>query len=317
MKKALITGITGQDGSYLAEYLIKRGYEVHGIVRRSSVDSMVRIGHLDNIHVYDGDLLDAMSISRVVKDVVPDELYNLAALSDVKISFQVPANAVEIGTVGVVNVLEAVRQHHPECKVYQACSSEMFGNSPPPQSETTPFDPQSPYGCGKVFSYHICRNYREAYNMFVSNGILFNHESPRRGENFVTRKISKAAARIHNGLQDKLYLGNLDSYRDWGYAPDYVRAMHMMLQCDSPSDYVVATGEKHSVREFVVEVFSSLGMNWEDYVDIKQDLFRPSEVNALLGDASKIKAELGWGAEVKFKKLCSIMLEHDLSEAKG
>lgn len=317
MKKAIITGVTGQDGSYLAEYLLEKGYEVHGVVRRSSTDSTVRIKHLEDVHLHDGDLLDALSLSRIICCVGPDELYNLAAFSDVKISFQIPANSVDVGTIGVVNVLESVRQNCPDCRVYQACSSEMFGNSPPPQSESTPFDPKSPYGCSKVFSYYLCRNYRESYNMFVSNGILFNHESPRRGSNFVTKKISMAAVRIYYGLQDKLYLGNLDAFRDWGYAPDYVKAMHMMLQCKSPRDYVVATGNRHTVREFVNEVFSLLNMNWEDYVEIKQSLFRPSEVNSLLGDASKIKCELGWETEVDFKKLCSIMVEHDLLEIKG
>ncbi len=313
--KALITGITGQDGSYLAEHLLSLGYEVHGIVRRASTPNTCNLkGVEDSITLHFGDLTDAGSIDHIVSEVQPDELYNLAAQSHVAVSFKVPQYTVNVGTCGTLNVLEAVRRVGKlSCRVYQASSSEMFGSSPPLQNEETPLVPLSPYACAKVFGFNLCHNYRVAYNMFISNGILFNHESPRRGETFVTRKISLAAARIKFGKQDKLYLGNLDAKRDWGYAPEYVRAMHMMLQADGPDDYVVATGEQHTVREFVQEIFSHVDLNWEDHVEVSGDFMRPSEVIDLCGDASKIKSKIGWEHEVTFSQLCQKMVEHDVN----
>ncbi len=316
-KRAIITGITGQDGSYLAEYLLDKGYEVHGIVRRSSVDNTQNIKRIvGDIFLHTGDLLDMASLTQTVKEVKPDELYNLASQSDVMASFNIPETTTSVGTSGVVNVLESVRSNCPDCRIFQAGTSEMFGNSLPPQSEITPYNPQSPYGCAKVFAYYICCNYRQAYDMFISNGIAFNHESPRRGEKFVTRKISLAVARIKLGMQDKLFLGNLDARRDWGYAPEYVRAMYMMLQSERPDDYVIATGEQHTIKEFVVEAFSAAGLDWRKYVDTKDDLLRPTEVASLCGDASKIRRDLGWVCEVKFDKLCSLMVEHDLNNVR-
>ncbi len=314
-KVALITGITGQDGSYLAEHLLSLGYEVHGIIRRSSSFNTGRIDHIFNkVHLHYGDLLDSTSMMNIIKTTAPDEIYNLASQSHVRVSFDVPQFTCDVTGIGVSNMLEILRTMDYAGKVYQASSSEMFGSSPPLQNEDTRFRPCSPYACAKVFAHHICQHYRETYGMYICCGILFNHESPRRGETFVTKKITRAVARIKLGLQDKLYLGNLDAKRDWGYTPEYVEAMHLMLQHDKPDDYVVATGETHSVEEFVVEVFKMAGLNWKDYVEFDPRYLRPKEVNVLCGDASKIKDALGWEPQVKFSELCSIMYNHDYDE---
>lgn len=327
-KKALITGITGQDGSYLAEFLISRGYEVHGLVRRSSTFNTERIDHLyldphDSqaaLFLHYGDLTDGTGLRRVLQKVKPAEVYNLAAQSHVKVSFEQPEYTADAVATGTLRLLEALRDYMDSCgqsvRVYQAGSSEMFGASPPPQSEATPFYPRSPYAVAKVAAFWFGVNYREAYGMYVANGILFNHESPRRGETFVTRKITRAAARIALGLQDRLYLGNLAARRDWGYAGDYVEAMWMMLQEDKPDDYVIATGESYSVEEFLHEVFQLLGLNWKDYVQIDPRYFRPAEVDFLLGDASKAREKLGWTPRVSFKELVKMMLDHDLEMAR-
>jgi GDPmannose 4,6-dehydratase len=324
MKKALITGITGQDGSYLAEFLLNKGYEVYGIIRRSSSFNTERIDHLykdphekPNLKLLYGDLNDSSSLAEIVHSVGPDEVYNLGAQSHVRVSFDIPEYTSEITGIGSLRLLEAIRRSGCKTRFYQASSSELFGKAAEiPQTEKTPFYPRSPYGCAKLYSYWITVNYRESYNLFACNGILFNHESPRRGETFVTRKITRAAARIKLGLQDKLYLGNLDAKRDWGFAGDYVEAMWMMLQADQPDDFVVSTGETHSVREFLEKVFKALGLNWEKHVEIDPRYYRPSEVDVLLGDSSKIRNKLGWKPTVSFDRLVKMMVEHDLDLAK-
>lgn len=323
MKKALITGITGQDGSYLAEFLLSKGYEVHGIVRRSSQFNTSRIDHLftssQNIHIHYGDLCDEASIQALIFNIKPDEIYNLGAQSHVQISFETPLYTADTDALGPLRILEAVRLYQQETgriiKVYQAGTSEMFGAAKPPQSEATTFHPRSPYGCSKVAAYWYGINYRESYNMFVVNGILFNHESPRRGENFVTRKITRAVGRIKHGLQEKLYLGNLDAKRDWGFAGDFVEGMWMMLQHEKADDYVLATGYSYSVREFLDEAFGMVDLDWNDYVEIDPKFFRPAEVDFLHGDASKAKEILGWEPKVDLKGLVKMMIEEDLKLA--
>jgi GDPmannose 4,6-dehydratase len=317
----LITGITGQDGSYLAEFLLQKGYEVHGIIRRASTFNTKRIDHLvmdphekTNLSLHFGDLSDAGQITNIIYNIEPDEIYNLAAQSHVRVSFDMPEYTGDISGLGMTRLLEAVRQSGIDTKVYQASSSEMFGNSPPPQNENTPFRPRSPYAAAKVYAYWMTVNYREAYDLFACNGILFNHESPRRGETFVTRKITIAAARIKLGAQDKLYLGNLDAKRDWGYAKDYVEAMWLMLQQDKPDDYVIATGETHSVREFLEETFNYLNLDWRDHVEIDPKYFRPTEVDSLAGDSSKARKKLGWKPKVRFKELVKLMVDADLKK---
>ncbi len=321
MKKALITGITGQDGSYLAELLLAKGYEVYGIIRRSSSFNTGRIDHIFQdphergvrLKLLYGDLNDSSSLNRLLREVQPEEIYNLGAQSHVRVSFDIPEYTAEITGVGSVRLLEAIRETGIPTKIYQASSSEMYGMvQAVPQNEETPFYPRSPYGCAKVYAYWITKNYRESYGMFACNGILFNHESPRRGETFVTRKVTRAVARIKAGLQKKLYLGNLEAKRDWGYAPDYVEAMWMMMQQQEADDYVIATGETHSVREFVEEAFSLVGLDWRQYVEIDPRYFRPAEVDLLIGDSSKAKANLGWEPKVKFKELVKIMVEADI-----
>lgn len=324
MKKALITGITGQDGSYLAELLLSKGYEVHGIIRRSSSFNTDRINHLYRdphdkdaaLFLHYGDLTDGASVRNVLHSVAPDEVYNLAAQSHVRLSFDQPVYTAEAGAIGTLLMLEAIRDLQMPARFYQAGSSEMFGNMPPPQSETTPFRPRSPYGCAKAYAHWQTVNYREAYGIFACNGILFNHESPRRGETFVTRKITRAATRIKEGLQDKLFLGNLDAKRDWGFAGDYVEAMWRMLQQGAPDDYVIATGKMHSVREFAIAVFGQLGMDSERFVAHDPRYLRPTEVDELCGDASKAKAKLGWAPRVTFGELAKMMTEHDWRLAK-
>ena len=326
MKKAFITGITGQDGSYLADLLLSKGYEVHGLVRRSSRYAIgSHEGALHNeqaatekLYLYYGDLSDFSSIMRVVSEVRPDEVYNLAAMSDVRVSFDIPEYTSDISGLGALRVIEAVRQSgRPETKIYQASTSELYGKVvETPQSETTPFRPQSPYAIAKQLAHEMCANYRGSYGMFIASGILFNHESPRRGPNFLTRKITRGVADIMLGRNRKIYLGNLDAKRDWGYAPEYVDAMWRMLQQDTPEDFVIATGETHSVREFLEEAFAIAGKKWEDHVEIRKELFRPSEVDVLIGDPSKAKAKLGWEPKVKFKELVRILLEADLEMAK-
>ena len=311
---ALITGITGQDGAYLAEFLLERGYEVHGMVRRASTESFERIGHLtDSITLHQADLLDQLSIITLVRDIRPREIYNLAAQSFVPTSWLQPLLTGEFTALGVTRMLEAVRLVDPKIRFYQASSSEMFGDvREEPQNENTPFWPRSPYGVAKVYGHWITVNYRESYDIFACSGILFNHESPRRGKEFVTRKVTDAVARIKLGVQDKLRLGNLEAMRDWGFSGDYVRAMWMMLQQDRPDDYVVASGVKHSVRELVELAFQHVGLDWRDHVEIDQDLFRPAEVNTLRGDASKARAVLGWTPSVSFAELVQMMVDADL-----
>jgi GDPmannose 4,6-dehydratase len=323
-KKALVTGITGQDGSYLAELLLHKGYEVHGIIRRSSSFNTGRIDHLyrdphdkaAKLFLHYGDLTDGSSLRHVLSMVRPDEVYNLASQSHVRLSFDQPVYTVESGAVGTLKLLEAIRDTDIPARFYQASSSEMFGSSPPPQNESTPFRPRSPYACAKLYSHWQTVNYREAYGLFACCGVLFNHESPRRGETFVTRKITRAATRIKEGLQDKVYLGNLEARRDWGYAGDYVEAMWLMLQQDQAEDYVIATGEAHTVREFAEEVFGLLGLDWRQYVAVDPRYFRPTEVEALLGDAAKAGQRLGWQPQVRFKDLARLMTEHDWQLAK-
>jgi GDPmannose 4,6-dehydratase len=315
MKKAFITGIAGQDGSYLAEYLVSLGYEVHGIVRRNSTPEHQesRINHLEGkVTTYYGDLLDQSSLEKLLRDIQPDEVYNIAAQSHVRISYEIPQFTVMTNALGVVNILEAVRNNCPNAKFYQASSSEMFGSSVDEdgyQRETTKMTPVSPYGCTKVFGYNIVRNYRNAYNMHASNGILFNHESPRRGSNFVTNKVVKATVRIKLGLQDKLELGNMDAYRDWGHSKDYVRAMHLIVQQEEPGDWVVATGVTHSVREMCEYVFGKLGLDYNQYVVQNQKFLRPEELKYLKGDSSQIRS-LGWEPEYTFETLMDEMIEH-------
>ena len=324
-RRALITGITGQDGSYLAELLLAKGYEVHGLIRRASTFNTGRIDHLyidphvpsAKLFLHYGDLTDAGGLAGLMSEVEPDEVYNLGAQSHVAVSFESPIYTADVDALGTLRLLEAIRQSPREIRFYQASSSEMYGKAVEvPQSERTPFHPRSPYGCAKVFSYWQTVNYREAYGLFAVNGILFNHESPRRGETFVTRKITRAATRIKLGLQDKLYLGNLDAERDWGYAGDYVEAMWLMLQQDEPVDYVIATGERHSVSEFARTTFEMLGLDWDLYVEIDPRYIRPAEVEVLEGDASKAREELGWEPRVRFHELVRMMVEADLEKAK-
>ena len=320
-KKALITGITGQDGSYLAELLLSKGYEVSGIIRRSSSFNTQRIDHIyEDPHesgrrlslVY-GDLNDASSLNKILRDLRPDEIYNLGAQSHVRVSFDIPEYTAEIGALGTLRLLEAIRETGVKTRFYQASSSELFGQVQEiPQRETTPFYPRSPYGVAKLYAYWITVNYRESYGMHASNGVLFNHESPRRHETFVTRKVTRAAAAIKLGLREKLFLGNLDAKRDWGYAPEFVEAMWLMLQQDSPDDFVIATGETHSVREFVEEAFSHLDLDWQRYVEIDPRYYRPAEVDLLVGDWSKAKRVLGWEPKKKFKDLVHEMVDADL-----
>ena len=334
-KTALISGVTGQDGSYLAELLLKKGYEVYGIKRRSSSFNTARIDHIYNNSKYPnfgiryGDLTESSSLNKIVRMIKPDEIYNLAAQSHVRISFEVPEYTSDVNALGTLRFLEALREIGFQTKFYQASSSEMFGASPPPQNEKTPFYPRSPYAVAKVFAYHITRLYREAYGMFICNGILFNHESERRGETFVTRKITRGLARIKLGLDEKMYLGNLEAKRDWGYAPDYVKMMYLIMQQDEPDDYVIATGETHTVREFVEEAakFSGFDLVWQGegleekginrksnrvIIEIDPKYFRPTEADILLGDATKAKEKLGWEPKVKFKELARLMVDADL-----
>jgi len=326
-KKALITGITGQDGSYLAELLLEKDYEVHGIVRRSSTFNTSRIDHIykdphdvsARLFLHYGDLTDGQNLTNLVLDLQPDEIYNLGAQSHVRVSFDSPQYTVQTTGIGALNVLEAARQlnKNKKTKVYQASSSEMFGAvAETPQTEKTPFHPQSPYACAKVYAFHQTVNYREAYDLFAVNGILFNHESPRRGETFVTRKITRAATRIKLGLQEKLYLGNLDAKRDWGFAKDYVQGMWMMLQHDTPEDFVLATGQTQSIKEFLNYTFEYLDLDWNDYVEIDPRYFRPTEVNLLLGDCSKAKELLGWEPKTSCRDLAELMVDHDIELAR-
>ncbi len=323
-KKALITGITGQDGSYLTELLLEKEYEVHGIIRRSSSFNTKRLEHLyvdphkdPLLKMHYGDLTDGTRLRELLFDIQPDEVYNLGAQSHVRVSFDEPVYTAEATGLGTLHILEALRRLKNPPRFYQASSSEMYGLVHEiPQSETTPFHPRSPYGCAKVYSYWQTVNYREAYGLFACNGILFNHESPRRGETFVTRKITRAAARIKLGLQDTLYLGNLDAKRDWGYAGDYVKAMWLMLQHDTPQDFVIATGETHTVREFLEEVFQYIGLDWQAYVKIDPRYYRPSEVDILLGDCTRAREILQWTPEVDFRGLARMMVDHDILEAR-
>lgn len=319
--KALITGITGQDGSYLTELLLDKGYEVYGIIRRSSSFNTARIDPLyQDPHAPDvrlrliyGDLNDASSLNRILRTIQPDEIYNLGAQSHVRVSFDIPEYTADVTGLGTIRLLEAIRESGLRPKFYQASSSEMFGKVQEiPQRETTPFYPRSPYGAAKLYAHWITVNYREAYNFFACSGILFNHESPRRGETFVTRKITKAAARIKLGLQQDLYLGNLDAKRDWGYAGDYVQAMWLMMQQDTPDDYVIATGETHTVREFLEVAFGHLSLDWKRYVKIDPKYYRPTEVDLLIGDAGKAKKQLKWEPRVRFKELATMMVDADL-----
>jgi GDPmannose 4,6-dehydratase len=324
-KTALITGITGQDGSYLAEFLLAKGYSVHGIIRRSSSFNTARIEHLYrdphdtqvNLRLHYGDLSDGIGLREILTRVEPDEIYNLAAQSHVRVSFDQPVYTVTADALGTINLLEAIRDTRKPTRFYQASSSEMYGKvRETPQTETTPFHPRSPYACAKVYSFWQTVNYRESYGMYAVNGILFNHESPRRGETFVTRKITRAATRIKEGLQDKLFLGNLDAKRDWGFAGDYVQAMWLMLQQDNADDYVIATNQTHSVREFLDEVFSHLNLDWKKYVAVDPRYFRPAEVDLLLGDASKAQRELNWKPRVTFKELARMMTDADWNIAR-
>lgn len=319
-KRALITGITGQDGSYLAEFLLDRGYEVHGVIRRSSTFSTARIDHIyDRLSLHYGDVADGTAISRIIRDVAPAEVYNLAAQSHVRVSFDQPVYTADATGVGTLRMLEAIRDYEDatgnRCRYYQASSSEMFGSTPPPQSEATPFHPRSPYGCAKVYAHWITVNYRESYGLHASCGILFNHESPRRGETFVTRKITRAVGRIVAGMQDKLHLGNLDARRDWGFAGDYVRAMWLMLQQDEPGDYVVATGRDYSVRDFCEQAFAVAGLDYGDFVKVDPRYYRPAEVDFLLGDPGRAKTILLWQPEHDFADLVRMMVDSDVELA--
>jgi GDPmannose 4,6-dehydratase len=321
MKKALITGIAGQDGSYLAEFLISKGYEVHGMIRWDSIFTTQRIDHLisDEYHeataklfLHYGDLTDSSNIEKLVNQIKPDEIYHLGAQSHVKVSFDMPEYTANTDALGTLRILEAIKNTGLPIKFYNAASSEMFGGFLSPQNESTPFHPQSPYAVSKVFAYDMTRLYRDAYGIFGCNGILFNHESPRRGETFVTRKITRGIARIKKGLDKKIYLGNLDTKRDWGFAPEYVEAMWIMFQQEKPDDYVIATGQTHSIREFLKEAFEYAGLgNWEDYIEIDAHYLRPAEVNILVGDASKSKEKLSWEPKVKFEDLVRIMIDAD------
>ncbi len=318
-KSALITGITGQDGSYLAELLLSKGYEVHGIVRRSSslnterLDAIYQDPHVDRrrLFLHYGDLADSTALVNLLRDVCPDEVYNLGAQSHVKVSFEVPEYTGDVSGLGAMRMLEAIRASKLATRFYQASTSELYGSTPPPQSESTPFHPRSPYGVAKIYAFWATVNYREAYNVYACNGILFNHESPRRGETFVTRKITRAVARIKHGIQEKLFLGNLDAIRDWGYAPEYVEGMWRMLQADTPQDFVLATGTGATVKQFVEAAFLRAGLDWESHVEIDPRYHRPAEVDYLLGDASKAEAELGWKADTHWDALAAIMTDAD------
>jgi GDPmannose 4,6-dehydratase len=320
MKTALITGVTGQDGSYLAELLLAKGYTVHGLVRRSSSFNTGRIDSIyeepqtpdRHLHLHHCDLSDGVALVNLLRDLRPDEVYNLGAQSHVRVSFDAPLYTADVTGLGSLRLLEAIRAGGVDTRIYQASSSEMFGSAPPPQNERTPFHPRSPYGSAKVFAYWSTVNYREAYDLFAVNGILFNHESPRRGETFVTRKITRAVARIQAGLQDRLYLGNLDAVRDWGYAPEYVEAMWLMLQRDTPDDYVVATGQSASVRQFLEASFATAGLDWREHVRFDPKYERPTEVDALIGDAEKAEELLGWKPRVQWRELAQIMTEADI-----
>jgi GDPmannose 4,6-dehydratase len=324
MKKALITGITGQDGSYLAEFLLNKGYAVHGLIRRSSTFNTGRIDHLyrdfhdpdARIFLHYGDLSISAQLMDLLHSIEPDEIYHLGAQSHVRVSFDMPEYTGDITGLGTLRILEAIHKTGIKTKFYQASSSEMFGAAPPPQMESTIFQPRSPYAAAKVYAYYIVQNYRDAYNIFATNGILFNHESPRRGETFVTRKVTRAATQIKLGLKDKLYLGNLEAKRDWGFAGDFVEAMWLMLQQDKPDDYVIATGETHSVREFVEKVFSKLNLDYNKHVEVDSRYFRPTEVDVLLGDSTKARKMLGWKPKVSFEKLIDMMIAADLELAK-
>lgn len=322
MRKALITGVTGQDGSYLAELLLSKGYEVHGLIRRASSFNTERLEPIykdphrsdARLFLHYADLADSIVISNLITEIAPDEIYNLGAQSHVRVSFDIPEYTGDITATGTTRILEAMRKGAPKARFYQASSSEMYGLiQETPQRETTPFYPRSPYGAAKVYSYWMTVNYRESYDMHASNGILFNHESPRRGETFVTRKITRAAARIKAGVQKKLFLGNLDAKRDWGYAPEYVEAMWLMLQQDKPDDYVIATGETHSVREFLEVCFEHAGLDWEKHVEIDSRYYRPAEVDLLIGDASKARKMLGWTPKTTFAELARIMTDADIA----
>ena len=323
MKRALITGITGQDGSYLAELLLAKGYEIHGLIRRASTFNTDRIDHLykdfhdpkARVYLHYGDLSISGQLTDLLQEIRPDEIYHLGAQSHVRVSFDMPEYTGDVTGLGTIRLLEAIRKTGSEARFYKASSSEMFGAAPPPQSETTPFQPQSPYAAAKVYAYYVIRNYRDAYKLFAANGILFNHESPRRGETFVTRKITRAAARIKLGLQERLYLGNLEAKRDWGFAGDYVEAMWLILQQEHPDDYVIATGETHSVREFAEKVFAKLGLDYQKYVSIDPRYFRPTEVDVLLGDATKARKALHWSPKVGFDQLIEMMVAADLETA--
>jgi GDPmannose 4,6-dehydratase len=323
MKRALITGITGQDGSYLAELLLGRGYEVHGVIRRASTFNTGRIDHLyqdpheegARLHLHYGDLTDGSQLARMIREVQPDEIYNLAAQSHVRVSFDQPEYTGEVTGLGVTRLLEAIRETGVATRLYQASSSEMFGDAPPPQSERTPFQPRSPYAIAKTYAYWITKNYREAYGLFAVSGILFNHESERRGETFVTRKITRGLARVLGGLQDTIYLGNLDAIRDWGHARDYVEAIHLMLLREEPTDFVIGTGEGHTVREFCDLAFAHVGLDWEPFVEIDHRYLRPTEVDALVADPGRANRELGWRPKVSFPQLVYGMVEHDLELA--
>jgi GDPmannose 4,6-dehydratase len=320
VKRALITGITGQDGSYLAEYLLNKGYEVHGIIRRASTFNTRRIDHLyvdphvpgARLFTHYGELVDGSRMGMLLSKIQPHEVYHLAAQSHVRVSFDEPEYTSETTGLGTIRLLEAIRQTGLECRFYQASSSEMFGSSPAPQNEDTPFHPLSPYGTAKVFAYWAARNYREAYGLFTVNGILFNHESPRRGETFVTRKITRAVARIQAGLDQQLWMGNIDAVRDWGYAPEYVEGMWRMLQVDTPDDFVLATGTGYSVREFLALAFGEVGLDWEKYVRFDERYLRPAEVDSVIGDASKAKSVLGWQAQVQLPEIVKIMVAADV-----
>lgn len=320
-KRALITGITGQDGSYLAELLLGKGYEVHGIIRRASTFNTKRIDHLyedpheadPRLFLHYGDLTDGTRLVTLLHDINPHEVYNLAAQSHVRVSFDEPEHTGDVTGLSVGRLLEAVRTSGVDCRFYQASTSELFGATPPPQNEETPFYPRSPYGAAKLYAYWMTKNYREAYDMFAVNGILFNHESPRRGETFVTRKITRAVARIAAGVEKEVYLGNLDAIRDWGYAPEYVEGMWRMLQADDPQDFCLATGQAYTVRDFVEAAFEAAGLDWEKYVRFDERYLRPTEVDALIGDPSKAERELGWKATVYPKELARIMVEADMA----
>ena len=322
MKRALITGVTGQDGSYLAELLLNKGYEVHGLIRRSSTFNTSRIEHLykdphekgNKFHLHYGDITDGVGIANLIRELEPDEIYNLAAQSHVKVSFEMPDFTAQVDAIGTIRILEAIRAAKIKTKFYQASTSELYGSTPPPQSELSSFAPRSPYAAAKLYSYWVVRNYREAYGLHATNGILFNHESPRRGETFVTRKITMAAAKIKLGLQEKLYLGNLDATRDWGYAPEYVESMWLMLQQEKPDDFVVATGVGATVRDFCEVAFSKLDLDYKDFVITEDRYIRPTEVDALIGDQSKIRKILGWEAKTHWKELAGIMVQADLQK---